>query len=115
VTLALRTDQLARLFQMAGSAHHAAFAATNGDDPDWPAWYAAWLAPALTELLGQAIPTAALAGDLRSVDAAHRATGAGTSSPAFYADWFLQAYSPPGDNSVAELPGQPAARLPLRA
>jgi len=35
-----KRQQLMQLFRHAGSAHHQAFLATNGDDPDWPAFYA---------------------------------------------------------------------------
>ena len=38
----LRTN-LVDLFREAGHAHHAAFAATDGADPDWPIWYADYL------------------------------------------------------------------------
>lgn len=44
-------DKLASLFREAGSAHHKAFAATNGDDPEWPTWYAEFLEPKLNSLL----------------------------------------------------------------
>ena len=40
MTLAI-LDELAALFRETGAAHHQAFAAKGGDDPDWPAWYAA--------------------------------------------------------------------------
>ena len=37
------TGRLVSLLTRAGEAHHHAFAATGGDDPTWPAWYADWL------------------------------------------------------------------------
>lgn len=84
--------RLARLFRDAGAAHHAAYAATNGDDPDWPDWYAAWLAAPMAELLGSALPTAALAAELRAVDAEHHRAPPGTAWPEYYAEWFLRRY-----------------------
>ncbi|HEU5302962.1 MAG TPA: hypothetical protein VLD62_03605 [Acidimicrobiia bacterium] len=33
-------DRLERVLGAAGTAHHAAFAATDGADPEWPEWYA---------------------------------------------------------------------------
>src|SRR5437867_6375182 len=45
-------EQLAALFREAGAAHHKAFAATDGEDPDWPSWYARYLAPRLQQALG---------------------------------------------------------------
>jgi hypothetical protein len=44
-------DQLASLFREAGNAHHKAFASTNGDDPEWPIWYAEFLQPRVNHLL----------------------------------------------------------------
>jgi hypothetical protein len=32
-------DRLATLLKAAGRAHHAAYAATDGADPEWPIWY----------------------------------------------------------------------------
>ena len=45
------TQQLASLFRETGSAHHKAFIATSGDDPEWPIWYAEFLQPKLNALL----------------------------------------------------------------
>ena len=33
-------EKLAELFKKTGAAHHEAFAATDGADPDWAIWYA---------------------------------------------------------------------------
>ena len=38
----LRTN-LVELLRETGHAHHAAFAATDGADPDWSIWYAEYL------------------------------------------------------------------------
>lgn len=43
--------QLSELFAETARQHHQAFIATDGDDPDWPAWYAGYLQPRLGELL----------------------------------------------------------------
>ncbi len=45
------STQLSALFAETGRAHHHAFVATDGADPDWPAWYAAYLQPRLNPLL----------------------------------------------------------------
>ena len=42
---------LADLFLETGHAHHAAFAATDGADPEWPIWYAEHLQAPLTKVL----------------------------------------------------------------
>ena len=46
----LRTG-LVDLFREAGQAHHTAFTATDGDDPDWPIWYADYLQQPFAEQL----------------------------------------------------------------
>ena len=45
--------KLTAMFKETGAAHHQAFAATNGEDPDWPIFYA----DHLKELLGAALHT----------------------------------------------------------
>jgi hypothetical protein len=82
-------QQLAALFRETGSAHHQAFAATNGVDPDWPIWYADYLAPRLERVVGRAIETATLAADLRAVDAEHRHVAPGEPWSDYYARWFV--------------------------
>lgn len=62
-------------------------AATNGDDPEWPAWYAHWLVPQLGGLLSIGEPE--LAAALTRLDAQHRAEGRGRPWPAFYAERLL--------------------------
>ena len=52
-----RLSELARLLQRAAAAHHRAFAATGGADPDWPAWYGAYLVEPLAMLLGVRLTT----------------------------------------------------------
>ena len=44
---------LAKLLREVADAHHDAFAATGGEDPEWPRWYAARVMPHLagTEFL----------------------------------------------------------------
>jgi hypothetical protein len=83
-------DGLVQLFREAGSAHHAAFAAADGDDPDWPEWYAQYLAGPLSLILGIELPVPVLAYDLRSVDREHDRT---VRWPEYYATWFRGRYS----------------------
>lgn len=77
------------LFLTAGKAHHHAFAATNGDDPEWSDWYGKHLAPTLSDFLGTAIDPEALAADLKRVDAEMRASAPSADWTFYYADWFL--------------------------
>ena len=36
-------DKLSNLLNETAEAHHKAFAATEGEDPDWPLWYTDYL------------------------------------------------------------------------
>jgi hypothetical protein len=80
---------LAEIFRGAGRAHHRAFAATNGDDPKWPEWYAQDLGPTLSAVLGTELDQDTLSADLRTVDAEMRARAPSADWTLYYADWFL--------------------------
>ncbi len=43
--------RVAELLTETGKAHHQAYLATDGDDPEWPIWYAGYLKEPLNELL----------------------------------------------------------------
>ena len=45
------TAQIASLLRETGGAHHRAYLATNGDDPEWPIWYADYLHLKLNSLM----------------------------------------------------------------
>ncbi len=47
-----RVDRIAELLTETGRAHHQAFIATDGEDPEWPIWYAGYLHEPLAEILG---------------------------------------------------------------
>ncbi|MGH7526474.1 MAG: hypothetical protein ACREMX_07195 [Gemmatimonadales bacterium] len=85
-------ERLADLFRETGAAHHRAFAATNGEDPAWPRWYAEYLATPLAELLGRPLTVSALEADLASADAEHRTRAPSADWSAYYAGWFLERY-----------------------
>ena len=82
-------EQLAALFREAGAAHSRAFAATHGEDPEWPSWYAEYLAPRLQQALGGCFEVSLLAADLQRLDADYRAAGGAEPWPDFYARCFL--------------------------
>jgi len=83
---------LAEVFRAAGKAHHRAFAATNGDDPSWPEWYAQDLAPTLSHFLGAKLEPDMIATALRTADAEMRARAPLADWPQYYADWFFAHY-----------------------
>ena len=45
-------NKLAELLREASQAHHDAFTVTDGEDADWPIWYAAYLLEPLDQQLG---------------------------------------------------------------
>ena len=44
--------ELAAVLAKAGPAHHQAFIATDGDDPEWPLWYADHIVEAVRRITG---------------------------------------------------------------
>ncbi len=77
-------DQLAALLREAGKAHDLAFLDVNGEDPEWPAWYAGWLAPRLGPLLDRPLDVAQLAVQLAQLEEERTNAGAGD-WPRYYA------------------------------
>ncbi len=47
-----RTARIAELLTETGKAHHQAYLATDGEDPEWPIWYAGYLREPLAQILG---------------------------------------------------------------
>jgi hypothetical protein len=84
-----KRDALAQLFRSAGQAHHRAFAAVDRDDPEWPAWYAQYLAAPLGQLLSTPVETLQLAATLRGLDDEMRRVAPSADWTLYYADWFL--------------------------
>jgi hypothetical protein len=83
------SQQLASLLRDAGNAHHKAFIATNGDDPEWPIWYAEFLQPKVNTLLGTQWTKSELAYLLLRSEKKHKAQASGSSWPEFYARVFM--------------------------
>jgi hypothetical protein len=79
---------LARLFQEAGRAHHLAFLATNGEDPDWPRWYAEYLRPELARF-GLNLTVDELARLLEEVEERRQSERPYPDWPFYYATFFL--------------------------
>jgi hypothetical protein len=51
----ISADQLADLLKRTGDAHHAAYEATGGTDPEWASWYSGHLQALLGDGLGRSI------------------------------------------------------------
>ena len=75
--------ELTGLLERCAEAHHQAYIASGGVDPEWPAWYGAWLQTHLGDRLGgEMLSRSELAYRLIR---AERATPAGEPWPAAYA------------------------------
>jgi hypothetical protein len=80
-------ETLVALLREAGRAHHDAFADVGGDDPDWPRWYAAYLAPRLGA--GAGLDAAALARALVEAEADRKSESPDAEWPGYTAGWLL--------------------------
>ncbi|UCH46533.1 MAG: glutaredoxin [Betaproteobacteria bacterium] len=77
-----------------GKAHHAAFLATDGADPDWPIWYAGYLQEPLGKLLQMSFTKSQLVYCLMNADFERDALAPESSWHAFYADHFMGHFAP---------------------
>ena len=77
------------LLRQAGEAHHDAFASKDGDDPEWPSWYAAWLLERVPEPASETDRTE-LADLLEEVAEDYKASGSAADWPGFYADFLME-------------------------
>jgi glutaredoxin len=87
-------EQLTKLFEETGSAHHRAFADTDGEDPEWPLWYAEHLHGRLTGFLAAPLTRSRLVFCLMEADSEHRAVEPDTPWPHFYARRLLECQGP---------------------
>lgn len=80
-------EQLAALFRETAEAHQAAFAACDGEDPEWPLWYAAHLQARLNALLGNDLTKSEIVWGLVSAEN-ERQEEEDDDWSMFYADFF---------------------------
>ncbi len=78
-------ENIAALLREAGNAHHRAFAATNGEDPHWPRWYAEYLQPKLVGVLPAPLTVAELAAWLQQLEDERGRLDFRADWPTFYA------------------------------
>jgi hypothetical protein len=80
------------LFRETGSAHHHAYLAADGADPDWPIWYAGYIQSGLNQLLGSDLTRSELVYLIVMVEKERAAHSPAAAWPDYYADFFLQRY-----------------------
>jgi glutaredoxin len=86
--------RLRDLLAEAGRAHHQAFAATNGEDEDWPIWYADHLLGPLRQQLGITLSKSQLIYCLMDADFEHKAVAPDSPWVEFFADQLQEHYAP---------------------
>jgi glutaredoxin len=87
-------ERLAALFRQTGEAHHEAFAETDGEDPEWPIWYAQYLQDRLMPFLAAPLTRSRLVFCLVETDDEHRATDPDAPWPGYYARRVLECLGP---------------------
>lgn len=85
-----RASRLAALFSEAGRAHHQAFIKSNGEDPEWPIWYAEYLQPKVSDLLETFFTRSELVYLLIKVEKERQENKAKPTWSEYYATFFLQ-------------------------
>jgi len=86
------TGRLAAVFRETGEAHHQAFIRTDGEDPEWPLWYAEYLHDRIAKLVGRSFTRSELVYFFVLADKEHTRQSPSPDWPVFYADLFLQRY-----------------------
>ena len=85
---------IAALMVETGKAHHHAFAATDGADPDWPIWYAGYLQVPLAKVLQTPFTKSQLIYCVMTADFERTARALESDWPEFYADHFIERFAP---------------------
>lgn len=78
-------DSIAAILAETGRAHHEAFAGVDGDDPDWPIWYANYARDRLAETAGIEITKSQLIHCLIRADIEHQARSPQSDRAEFFA------------------------------
>ena len=85
-------EHIAGLLQEAEKAHGHAFKETNGEDPEWPLWYADYLHDRLPSILGASITKSELVYLLVTAEKEQHLVAPGANWPRYYANFFLERY-----------------------
>lgn len=83
-------DRIAELLSETGRAHHEAFAATDGEDPDWPIWYAQYSRDEFAKRLGMDFTKSQLVYCLMRADIEHQARSPHSDWRDFYANELVE-------------------------
>jgi len=83
---------LVELLRESGSAHHQAYIATNGEDPDWPIWYAGYLRDQINNLMGIGLTTTRYVVLLVELERARTSMDPAPDWPTYYAEQMMARY-----------------------
>ncbi len=83
-------NQIAELFKKIGSDHHQAFIETDGEDPEWPLWYAEYLLDKLGPLLNTKFTKSELVCLILTAENQRAEKAPSSDWPVYYADFFIQ-------------------------
>lgn len=86
-------QQLEALLAEAGPAHHQAFAATDGEDPEWAGWYAVYVQGRLNGLLGTSLTVEEIAGLLTAAEKERAKHNPDAEWTHYYAEYLLEPYA----------------------
>ena len=87
-------NNLVTVFQETGIAHHEAFLDTDGEDSEWPLWYAQHLQGRLTDALRTPFTKSQLVYCVMDADFEHQARSPESNWHEFYAEQFIERYAP---------------------
>jgi NAD(P)H-hydrate epimerase len=87
--------ELAEILRETGERHHAAFAASDGTDPEWALWYAGYLQARLWDRAGRLPTRSELVYLLVAAERAQIASGSDEPWPEAYARHILAELSSP--------------------
>lgn len=82
-------ENVTQLLQSAGPAHHQAYIETDGEDPEWPLWYANYLQADLNAAMGTNLTQSEIVYWLLHLDKEYRAKSPSEPWPIYYANILL--------------------------
>ena len=85
-------EELVALFQQAAAAHHQAYLASDGVDPEWPLWYADFLRERLSAVLRANFTKSELVYLLVRVSNEQVLDAPGAEWAGYYAHFFISRY-----------------------
>jgi hypothetical protein len=85
----MQIEKIAELFMQTGHAHHEAFIATDGFDPDWAAWYGVHLEKPLSTLFAAKFAATEIADKLVALDKEFNTKSQSEHWTAYYAREFV--------------------------